>query len=143
MGAPMAHRLITAGHELSVWNRTEGRTEPLLREGAIAAGTPAEAELGADAVFTMLLDDAANEEVLLGANGLARMPFLLAVSTSRAAPSASRSASASPRSTRAAALILSPPLSSAVPTSLKKSAACGSSAAGSRDSRNRKSTPSA
>jgi 3-hydroxyisobutyrate dehydrogenase-like beta-hydroxyacid dehydrogenase len=53
-----------------VWNRTEGRTEPLLREGAIAAGTPAEAELGTDTVVTMLFDDAANEEVLFGPNGL-------------------------------------------------------------------------
>jgi 3-hydroxyisobutyrate dehydrogenase-like beta-hydroxyacid dehydrogenase len=70
MGTPMALRLIAAGHELSVWNRTEGRTEPLLREGAVAAGTPAEAELGADAVITMLFDDAANEEVLFGPNGL-------------------------------------------------------------------------
>src|SRR5580698_1786617 len=70
MGTPMALRLIAAGHELSVWNRSEGRTKPLLREGAIAAGTPAEAELGADAVITMLFDDAAYEEVLFGANGL-------------------------------------------------------------------------
>ena len=70
MGASMARRLIAAGHELAVWNRTEGRTEPLLREGAIAAATPAEAELGADAVITMLFDDAAHEEVLFGANGL-------------------------------------------------------------------------
>jgi 3-hydroxyisobutyrate dehydrogenase-like beta-hydroxyacid dehydrogenase len=70
MGTPMALRLIAAGNELAVWNRSEGRTEPLLREGAIAAGTPAEAELGADAVVTMLFDDAANEEVLFGANGL-------------------------------------------------------------------------
>ena len=70
MGTPMALRLLVAGHELSVWNRTEGRTEPLLREGAIAAGTPAEAELGADAVITMLFDDAAHEEVLFGSNGL-------------------------------------------------------------------------
>ncbi|MGD0740548.1 MAG: NAD(P)-dependent oxidoreductase [Terracidiphilus sp.] len=70
MGTPMAMHLIAAGHELRVWNRTEGRTEPLLREGAIAAATPAEAELGADAVFTMLFDDAANEEVIFGSNGL-------------------------------------------------------------------------
>lgn len=70
MGAPMALRLIAAGHELSVWNRTEGRTKPLIREGAIAAATPAEAELGADAVITMLFDDEANEEVLYGPNGL-------------------------------------------------------------------------
>lgn len=70
MGIPMALRLIAAGHELAVWNRTEGRTEPLLREGAIQAGTPAEAELGADAVITMLFDDAANEDVLFGPNAL-------------------------------------------------------------------------
>jgi 3-hydroxyisobutyrate dehydrogenase-like beta-hydroxyacid dehydrogenase len=70
MGAPMARHLIAAGHELRVWNRTEGKTEPLLREGAIAAATPAEAELGADAVITMLFDDAANEEVIFGSNGL-------------------------------------------------------------------------
>lgn len=70
MGAPMAQRLLAAGHELAVWNRTEGRAKPLIREGAIAAATPAEAELGADAVITMLFDDAAHEEVLFGANGL-------------------------------------------------------------------------
>ena len=70
MGLPMARRLLAAGHELRVWNRTEGRADPLLREGAILAGTPAEAELGADAVVTMLFDDAANEEVIFGANGL-------------------------------------------------------------------------
>ena len=70
MGTPMAQRLIAAGHELSVWNRTEGRTKPLIHEGAIAAATPAEAELGADAVITMLFDDEANEEVLFGPNGL-------------------------------------------------------------------------
>jgi len=70
MGAAMARRLLAAGHELAVWNRTEGRAEPLIREGAVAAATPAEAELDADAVITMLFDDAANEEVLFGANGL-------------------------------------------------------------------------
>ena len=70
MGEPMAKHLIAAGHELRVWNRTEGKTEPLLREGAIAAATPAEAELGADAVVTMLFDDQANEEVIFGPNGL-------------------------------------------------------------------------
>jgi 3-hydroxyisobutyrate dehydrogenase-like beta-hydroxyacid dehydrogenase len=66
MGTPMALRLLAAGHELSVWNRTEGRTNPLIHQGAIAAGTPAETELGSDAVITMLRDDAAYEEVLFG-----------------------------------------------------------------------------
>jgi len=84
MGIPMALHLIAAGHELSVWNRTEGRTEPLLREGAIQAGTPAEAELGADAVITMLFDDAANEDVLFGLHGLldALTPGILHISCS-------------------------------------------------------------
>src|ERR1700748_2465677 len=70
MGTAMALRLLAAGHELSVWNRTEERTKPLIHEGAIAAATPAEAELGSDAVITMLSDDAADEEVVFGAHGL-------------------------------------------------------------------------
>ncbi|MGA9671790.1 MAG: NAD(P)-dependent oxidoreductase [Terracidiphilus sp.] len=70
MGTPMALRLIVAGHELAVWNRDEERTKPLIHEGAIAAATPAEAELGADAVITMLFDDAAYEEVFFGVHRL-------------------------------------------------------------------------
>ena len=70
MGTPMGMRLIAAGHELSVWNRSEGRAKPLIHEGAIAAGTPAETELGADAVMTMLWDDEAYEQVVFGPNGL-------------------------------------------------------------------------
>ena len=70
MGTPMALRLLAAGHELSVWNRSEARTKPLIREGAIAAATPAEAELGSDAVITMLLDDAAYQEVFFGIHRL-------------------------------------------------------------------------
>ena len=66
MGTPIALRLIAAGHELSVWNRTEGRATPLIHQGAIAAGTPAEAELGSDAVISVLRDDAAYEEVFFG-----------------------------------------------------------------------------
>jgi 3-hydroxyisobutyrate dehydrogenase-like beta-hydroxyacid dehydrogenase len=70
MGRPMALRLLAAGYELSVWNRSEERTKPLIHEGAIAAATPAEAELGSEAVITMLLDDAAYDEVLFGIHRL-------------------------------------------------------------------------
>lgn len=70
MGVPMAMRLLAAGHELTVWNRTEARADPLLREGAVLAGTPAEAELDAEVVITMLFDDAAYERVVFGDNGL-------------------------------------------------------------------------
>jgi 3-hydroxyisobutyrate dehydrogenase-like beta-hydroxyacid dehydrogenase len=70
MGTPMALRLLAAGYELSVWNRSEERTKTLIHEGAIAAATPAEAELGSDALITMLLDDAAYEEILFGVHRL-------------------------------------------------------------------------
>ncbi|MGD0891554.1 MAG: NAD(P)-binding domain-containing protein [Terracidiphilus sp.] len=66
MGTPMALRLLAIGYELSVWNRSEERTKALIHEGAIAAATPAETELGSDAVVSMLLDDAAYEEVFFG-----------------------------------------------------------------------------
>src|ERR1700723_3770155 len=66
MGTPMALRLVAAGHELSVWNRSEERTKPLIHEGAIAAAAPAEAELDSDAVISMLLDDTAYDEGLFG-----------------------------------------------------------------------------
>ncbi len=86
-----------------VWNRTEGKTEPLLREGAIAAGTPAEAELGADAVITMLFDDAANEEVVFGPNGLmdALSPGALHISCSTISVALSERLTAGARPPRA------------------------------------------
>ena len=69
MGSAMARRLIAAGHEVTVWNRNRAKAEALASEGASVAATPAEAEQGKDAVVSMLFDDAANEEVLLGPDG--------------------------------------------------------------------------
>ncbi|MGV4984685.1 NAD(P)-dependent oxidoreductase [Streptomyces sp. NRAIS4] len=54
MGAPMAGRLLAAGHPLTVWNRTPARAEPLAAEGATPAATPAAAVQDADVVITML-----------------------------------------------------------------------------------------
>ena len=84
MGTPMAMHLLAAGHELRVWNRSERKADPLIHEGAILAGTPAEAELGADAVVTMLFDDRAHEEVFFGPGGLmdAMSPGVLHISSS-------------------------------------------------------------
>jgi 3-hydroxyisobutyrate dehydrogenase-like beta-hydroxyacid dehydrogenase len=70
MGAPMARRLLETGRQLTVWNRTPERAATLIASGATLAATPAEAAQNADAVLTMLFDDAANEEVLFGADGL-------------------------------------------------------------------------
>ncbi|WP_412540251.1 NAD(P)-dependent oxidoreductase [Longispora sp. K20-0274] len=69
MGAPIARRLLAAGHQLTVWNRTPARAAPLTALGAGSAGTPAEAVAGAEIVITMLTDAAAVESVLFGPAG--------------------------------------------------------------------------
>jgi 3-hydroxyisobutyrate dehydrogenase-like beta-hydroxyacid dehydrogenase len=69
MGTPMARRLLEAGHSLTVWNRTPERAASLVATGATLAASPAEAAQSADAMLTMLFDDAANEEVLFGGEG--------------------------------------------------------------------------
>jgi 3-hydroxyisobutyrate dehydrogenase-like beta-hydroxyacid dehydrogenase len=66
----MAGRLVAARHELTVWNRTRGKTEALARAGAQVAVTPADVARASDVVMTMLFDDAAHEEVLFGPQDL-------------------------------------------------------------------------
>jgi 3-hydroxyisobutyrate dehydrogenase-like beta-hydroxyacid dehydrogenase len=66
MGTPMAARLLAAGHELVVWNRTPERAAPLVATGAKLAPTATAAASSAQAVLTMLFDDAAHESTLLG-----------------------------------------------------------------------------
>jgi 3-hydroxyisobutyrate dehydrogenase-like beta-hydroxyacid dehydrogenase len=41
MGTPMATRLLEAGNDLTVWNRTAEKTRPLADRGASVASTPA------------------------------------------------------------------------------------------------------
>lgn len=72
MGEPMARNLIRAGHELTVFNRSRGRTEPLAREGTRVADSPDSAAAHADIAVTMLADDAALDSVTFGADGLLR-----------------------------------------------------------------------
>jgi 3-hydroxyisobutyrate dehydrogenase-like beta-hydroxyacid dehydrogenase len=71
MGAPMASRLLRAGHQLTVWNRTLERTAPLTKQGAIAATTPAKAAAGAELIITMLATPDALDQVVFGDSGLA------------------------------------------------------------------------
>jgi 3-hydroxyisobutyrate dehydrogenase-like beta-hydroxyacid dehydrogenase len=70
MGTPMARRLLTSGNEVTVWNRTRERAAALTGEGAQIASSPADAARTADAVLSMLFDDAAHEEVLFGSDGV-------------------------------------------------------------------------
>jgi 3-hydroxyisobutyrate dehydrogenase-like beta-hydroxyacid dehydrogenase len=69
MGAPMVTRLIQAGHQVTVWNRTRSRAETFQGRAAIA-DTPAAAARGVEAVITMLATPAALSEVLFGDHGV-------------------------------------------------------------------------
>ena len=69
MGAPIARNIAKAGHELTVYNRTRAKAGELERDGAKVASSPAEAA-ASGIVFTMLADDRAAEEVILGNDGV-------------------------------------------------------------------------
>ncbi len=71
MGAPMAHNLLRAGHEVTVWNRTEAKADALKSHGAKVAHTPAEAAQGAEIAISMLADDDAVRSAVLHDGGLA------------------------------------------------------------------------
>ena len=67
MGRAMATRLVDAGHEVVVWNRSEGPRNELAAAGAQAVETPAEA-LAVDISVSMLANDQAAEAVLSADN---------------------------------------------------------------------------
>jgi 3-hydroxyisobutyrate dehydrogenase-like beta-hydroxyacid dehydrogenase len=71
MGSRMAERLLDAGHELVVWNRTEAKTRPLAERGAAVAASPAEAAGRAEVVLSMVADPAALRAVTEGPAGIA------------------------------------------------------------------------
>lgn len=75
MGRPMAERLIAAGHELAVYNRSRQKLQPLVGRGARTANTPGAAATGADLVISMLADDASEKSVLGGTSGVFQSGF--------------------------------------------------------------------
>jgi 3-hydroxyisobutyrate dehydrogenase-like beta-hydroxyacid dehydrogenase len=64
MGQAIAGRILDAGHELIVYNRTRSKADELEKNGAQVAGSIAEASAGREVVFTMLTDDAALKTIL-------------------------------------------------------------------------------
>jgi 3-hydroxyisobutyrate dehydrogenase len=66
MGAAVASRLLELGHEITVWNRTPGKTAALQAAGAKAAGTPAALAAACETVITILTDAAAVHSVYAG-----------------------------------------------------------------------------
>ena len=69
MGAPIAHNLLRAGFEVSVWNRTPRRAQELVDAGARVAASPADAAGSADVVVTMLTDGDAVADAMTGPKG--------------------------------------------------------------------------
>ncbi|MGB3911594.1 MAG: NAD(P)-dependent oxidoreductase [Pseudolysinimonas sp.] len=86
MGREMARRLVDAGHDVVVWNRSAEPVAALVAAGATAADTPA-AALAAPISFSILANDQAAEQVLSPAN-LGDHPGRLHVAMASLSPSA-------------------------------------------------------
>jgi 3-hydroxyisobutyrate dehydrogenase-like beta-hydroxyacid dehydrogenase len=70
MGSSIVRRLLAAGHDVTVWNRTRGKADALLAEGARWADSPREVAAGSDVVFTMVTNTAAVRAVTEGDDGI-------------------------------------------------------------------------
>lgn len=69
MGEQMADRLIKAGNNVSIWNRTKSKAEPLVAKGGKLVDKPSDLG-GMDVVFTMVSTGKDVDQVLFGANGV-------------------------------------------------------------------------
>ena len=70
MGRGMSRNLLDAGHDLTVWNRTPERAEPLVEAGATLADSPAQVAGRVDVVISCVSDTPDVKEVLLGDAGV-------------------------------------------------------------------------
>jgi 3-hydroxyisobutyrate dehydrogenase len=93
MGSPMTRRLLDAGYEVTVWNRSEGKAFPLVKAGARLATDPCAVANASSIIFMCLTDAHAVEEVAFGSCGLAIAPGAgkLVVDFSSIHPDAARS----------------------------------------------------
>jgi 3-hydroxyisobutyrate dehydrogenase-like beta-hydroxyacid dehydrogenase len=69
MGAAIAWRVVEAGHEVVVYNRSTEKTKPFADAGVKVASSAREAAQGADVLITMVADDSAVESIVLGDDG--------------------------------------------------------------------------
>ncbi len=70
MGAAIAQRLMSVGHEVTVWNRTAEKARALAAAGAKLAATPAQLATASEIVITILIDASAIDAVYCGGDGL-------------------------------------------------------------------------
>src|SRR3954469_16428771 len=76
IGLPIARRLLAAGFQVRVWNRTVARAAPLVLDGAYVAPFPARAAQGADVLLTLLPDAESLRGATAGTHGaLASLRF--------------------------------------------------------------------
>ncbi|MFI6377151.1 NAD(P)-dependent oxidoreductase [Streptomyces sp. NPDC050546] len=69
-GAPMARRIIAAGHETTLWARRPATLAPFADTGAGVAGSPADLATASDLVCLCVVDDADVEQVVTGPDGV-------------------------------------------------------------------------
>lgn len=70
MGQAIVPRLLAAGHEVTGWNRTKEKGEPLFKLGMLWAESPRQLAAGSDLVFSIVTDSDAVKSLALGANGI-------------------------------------------------------------------------
>ena len=69
MGFPMAERLLKAGHDVSIWNRTRAKAEPLAKSGGKIVDKPSDLA-GLDVVFSIVAEGKDVEQVYYGQDGV-------------------------------------------------------------------------
>lgn len=70
MGQVIVPRLISAGHQVTGWNRTRSKADPLVSQGMVWADSPREVAAASDFVFSMVTDAKAVTAVALGDDGV-------------------------------------------------------------------------
>ncbi|MEK9285257.1 NAD(P)-dependent oxidoreductase [Bradyrhizobium sp. ISRA442] len=110
MGTPMTRRLLDAGYEVTVWNRSHGKLAPLIEAGARHAAAPRDVLANTDIVFMCVTDAAAVEQVIFGSEGLAAAPGAgkLVVDFSSIHPDAARDLASRLKAANGAGLIDAP-----------------------------------
>ncbi|GAB4481028.1 MAG: NAD(P)-dependent oxidoreductase [Anaerolineae bacterium] len=96
MGRGMAHNLLRAGFDLTVWNRTPQKMAPLVAAGARAAAGPADLAAACDVTLICVSDTPDVEQVVLGPGGVIEgiAPGKLVIDHSTISPQAARSIAA-------------------------------------------------
>jgi 3-hydroxyisobutyrate dehydrogenase len=92
MGKPMTLRLLAAGYQVSVWNRSREKLAPVVEKGAKPVESPAAVARASDIVMLCVTDQKAAEQVLFGRDGVAEGASAgkLVVDFSSIAPAAAR-----------------------------------------------------